>query len=131
MFDLFLPDVAFGLFDVYLFVAYWFLRFTCLDRLLEKLLLNYAKNANVKVKLVYKRNRNEEVEEKFENGKSPTPTIVVADRRVFAKFAAYPTLGLAESFIVRNNLILAYLNYRILPFTLFTRAHGTFIIKLN
>lgn len=105
MFNLILHYIIYGLFEVYLFTSYWFLRITFLDHVVEKLAILLATKTKVRVDLAYKRKKDgsQEVYDAVNNGDDPDdkwPTITVHDRRVFAKMAAYPTLGLGEAFIV-------------------------------
>lgn len=115
MLSLILHYIIYGLFDCYFFCAYWFFRITYIDRLVENKSLQFAEKAKINVVLNYKSKEQKE-KNGFEtngnlkngherNGESKWPTITVYDRRVWAKLAAYPTLGLAEGFIVSTALV--------------------------
>lgn len=101
MFNLILHNIVYGLFECYLVLAFWTLRITFLDRLVEKLILFGAKKA--KIKLVF--DCEKEDKNFAKNGRDNNwPTFVVYDRRVFAKVAVYISLGLAEAFMVNTKL---------------------------
>lgn len=118
MFDLVLHDVIFGLFECYLFLAYWFFRLSFLDCFVEKLLIKFGEKHGFNIVLAYKneketevvKNGKNEINGKNEvNGQSEQLTATINDGRVLAKIAAYPTLGLAEGFIVSTFELIIYL----------------------
>lgn len=102
MLNLVLHYVIYGLFECNLFLSYWFYRITFLDRIAETVVLQYLKSAKINVVLAYKKKRKDKNQNGHNelNGHPKWPTLVVNDRRFFARIAAHPTLGVFESFIV-------------------------------
>lgn len=104
MFSLLIHYFVHCLFEVYLFLDFWLIRITFLDFLCEKVVLYFMKKAKVNLVLAYKRNSKKENQldlnenNALEDGK--WQTITVYDRRVFAKGAIYPSLGIGEAFML-------------------------------
>lgn len=104
MLNLLLHHIIYGLFEVYLFFGYWFLRITFLDRFAERLIIHLCTKGRIRINRAYLKTANEGQELDTMVDENDTddkwPTITILDRRSFAKMAVYPTLGVGEAFLV-------------------------------
>lgn len=94
-----LHAVVYAAFEVYLFVSYWFLRVTFLDYLVEYIVLRMFEKAGIRVVWIY-RSYDQQLHRIDLIEKKITPSMTIYDRRLFAKIAAYPSLGFYEGFLV-------------------------------